>query len=99
METDSSFAGAARIVMLNPETPEYLDVAVVHANGDTEMVFPQRMTEQIPGRLVQIEKVSHPVKLSLGYFKWIVRVIGHDIPPSHRQFIFSSEVFGKRHDP
>ncbi len=88
METDSPFAGAARIVMLNPEPPEYPDLAVVHANGDAEMVFPQRITEQVPGRLVQIEKISHSVELSLGYFKWIVRFISHHIPPSDSRFIF-----------
>jgi hypothetical protein len=96
METDSPFAGAARIVMLNPESPEYMDVAVVHANGDTEMVFPHRITEQISARLVQIKKVSHSVKLSLGNFKWIIRVIGHDIPPSDSQFIFRREEFEKQ---
>jgi hypothetical protein len=88
METDPPFAGAARIVMLNPEPPEYLDVAVVHANGDAEMVFPHRMTEQIPARLVQIKKVSHSVKLSLGYVKWIVRFISRHIPPSDSQPVF-----------
>jgi hypothetical protein len=88
METDSPLAGAAGVVVLDPETSEYLDLAVVHANGNTEMVFPHRIAEQVSARLVQFEEISDPVKLSLRDLEGVVRSIRHGTLPSDSQGFF-----------
>jgi hypothetical protein len=68
VEADAALAGAAGIVVLAAEAAEDADAAVFHADGDREMVFPERLSQEVSCRLVEVEKVGHRVELLLGHF-------------------------------
>jgi hypothetical protein len=77
VEADASFAGPAGVVVLATEALEDADAAVVHADGDGEMVLPQRLPQEVPGGLVELEKVGHRVELLLGHLEGVEPFYGH----------------------
>ena len=77
VEADAALAGAAGVVVLAAEAAEDADAAVVHADGDGEMVLPQRLPQEVPGRLVELEKVGDSVELLLGHLERIEPFGGH----------------------
>ena len=82
MEADAALAGAAGVVVLNAEALEHLGAAVVHADGDLEMILAQSVPEQVPGGGVEAELLGHGVELLLGHFERVERLLLHQkIPP------------------
>ena len=73
MKPNASLAGASGIVVLDSETAKDLYPSVIHSDGNTEMIFPYRIAQQIPGWLVQAQQIRDPVKLFLGNLERIVR--------------------------
>ena len=69
MEADAALRRAAGVVVLHAEAPEHLHVAVVHADGNGELVLAQREAEQVPRRLIEVENVRHLVELGLGHLE------------------------------
>jgi hypothetical protein len=78
MKADAALAGAARVVVLHAETAEDAARAVVHADGDGEVVFAQGRAEQIAGRPVEAERVGDAVELPLGGEECVVGRRGAD---------------------
>jgi hypothetical protein len=77
MEADSPLGRSPGIIVLNPEAPENPGAAVVHANGDRDVVLPKGEAQKIPYRLFQLEDVRHLIELLLGHVKWIVGCFCH----------------------
>jgi hypothetical protein len=48
MKSYASFAGTPGVIVLDPKTAKYLNPSVIHSNGDTKMIFPYRIAQQIP---------------------------------------------------
>ena len=81
VEADAALAGPAGVVVLAAEAAEDADAVVVHADGDGEMVLPQRLPQEVPGRLIELEKVGHSVELFLGHLERVEPFNGHDQAP------------------
>src|SRR4030043_1506895 len=81
VEANAALAGAAGVVVLAAEAAENTDAVVVHADGNGEMVLPQRVPQEVPGRLIELEKVSDGVKLFLGHFERVEPFGGHEKTP------------------
>ncbi len=58
-----------------------LDAAVVHPDGDREMVFSEGLPEQFPCRLIKFEKVRDAVELLLGHLERIEPLGCHEETP------------------
>jgi hypothetical protein len=89
METDPALARTAGVVVLTAEAAENTDAPVIYADRDAEMVFPERLPQKIPGRLVELEKVGHGVELFLGHLERVETFNSH-ISASSRSSIYDS---------
>jgi hypothetical protein len=78
METNASFAWAARVVVLYSKSTEDLNRTIIHTNGYAEMIFPKRISQELSGTQVEIQDVSNPVKLRLRHFKGVKWSTLHD---------------------
>jgi hypothetical protein len=45
------------------------------------MVLPQRLPQEVPGRLIELEKVGHSVELFLGHIVRVEPFGRHEITP------------------
>jgi hypothetical protein len=63
--------------VLAVEAVEDPDAPIVHTDGDAEMVFPQRRAQQVPGRLVELEKAGYRVELLLGHLERVKTFDSH----------------------
>jgi hypothetical protein len=81
MEPDAALAGAPGIVVLASKTAKNTDASVIHADGDAEMVLPQRLPEKVPGGSLELEKVSHSVELFLSHLKGVESLDRHIMTP------------------
>jgi hypothetical protein len=66
VETDATFRRASRVVVLDTEAVENLDVAVVHANWQRHVKLAQRPTQQLVDRWFQAHDLGCFVQLCLG---------------------------------
>ncbi len=69
VEADAAFGRAARVVVLDAEAPEDLHVPVVHADGNLELVFAQRLAQKIARARVEIEQGRHVIELLLRHLE------------------------------
>ena len=74
--------GAARVVVLDAEAAEDLHAAVVHPDGDREVVLAQRLTEQLAGGRVEVQDGGGLVELGLGHLEGIHALDDHDVETS-----------------
>jgi hypothetical protein len=82
VEADAALAGSPGVVVLAAEAAEDTDAAVVHPDGDREMVFPEGLPEQVPGGWIKLEKVRDAVELLLGHLERVKPFGRHKELPS-----------------
>ena len=80
VEADAALRGAARVVVLDPESPEHLDASVVHLDRDAHVIFAQVVAQELLRRLVEAEELRDPVKLGLRHFEGVVGFVCHSSP-------------------
>ena len=67
VETDTTLAGAAGIVVLHADATEDLHAAVVHVDRNGECILAQRRAQQRPRAVVQADTVGDLVELGPGH--------------------------------
>jgi hypothetical protein len=72
MESNSTLAPPARVVVLDAVAAEYVRAAIVHANRDAEMIFAHGDAKQITGCPIQSELSGDAVKLRLGGLEKVI---------------------------
>jgi hypothetical protein len=85
VEADATLRGAARIIVLDAEAPEYGDPSVVHPHRDQERVLADGPAQQLARRRVEGQEFGHTVELSLGHLEGVVgpsRCVGRRHVPS-----------------
>ena len=65
VKSDASLVRTASIVVLNTNASEHLTRAVVHANGDDEVMLAHRCTKERRGRGIQPQPIRDAIKLRL----------------------------------
>jgi hypothetical protein len=86
VESNAALAGTARVVVLYPETAEHLHRAIVHADGNAEVVLAHGIAQHLPRRLVETELVRDLVELGLRHRECVVGLLGHvRLPPDTRR--------------
>ena len=65
VKSDASLVRTASIVVLNTNASEHLTRAVVHADGDDEVVLAHRCTKERRGRGIQPQPIRDAIKLRL----------------------------------
>jgi hypothetical protein len=73
------------IAMLDPETAEDLDPAVIHSNRYGELAFPHGLTEEIPHCRGQIQHIRDPVELELSHRERVERPSSHQATPCFKE--------------
>ena len=68
-KAQTALIGTAGIVVLNAETLEDFDAAIIHAHRDTEVEFPRGIAQKISDFLAEFKLVGDFVELSLSHFK------------------------------
>ncbi len=81
VETNSAFIGTPRIVMLHSGSAEHLNRTIVHAHRYAEIVLSHRVAQQFAGCSIQTQLFGYGVKLFLGKFKGIKRLVTHRTVP------------------
>ena len=71
VEADAAFVGAARIVVLDAESLEDADRAVIHANRDTEGILAHGKAQHFAHAWIQLELFRDAIELFLRHFKGI----------------------------
>ena len=85
MKTDPALEWAARVIVLNPDRSEYTGTPVIHAHRNREMELPQRRSQQVPRRTVEIQSIRNPIELGARRLEGVCRC-RHTFPNrrSHR---------------
>jgi hypothetical protein len=85
MKPNASLPRASGIIMKNAKASKDFDVAVIHADGNKELVLSHGPAQQVPRVVVKPKHVRNFVKLRLSHFERIQYLIAHRSFPFTRQ--------------
>ena len=67
VEPDAALGGSAGIVVLDPESLKDLHCAIIHPDGDGEVVLALRRSQQLPNPVIELKQLGNRVELALGH--------------------------------